>query len=296
MNKKTVLPTILLLLLLLLSSCSLSQLSYSKVTIFGVALDYKDQGRDLNGTINDVMETVSCLKDIYQSKRLQVETHYMIQKGSVIDSSSPDYPTAEHVLNKLKTFNPKKNELFIFIYAGHGKDTGEFILGKNKATATTTTASMNSVFDIINSYGCNSIAIIDCCYSGKMAENNSSVTYDFDKAFKTMFQKKKYNSLCVIAAAEPTEKSYESAVYADHYHGYFTQALLESLGWNHYAGSRNIKTGSNIIEVLGSLSAKKTGTVTTASLFSQIDEKVRALTSFQNSCINMTLLDTVLIP
>ncbi len=296
MNKKTVIPTILLLLLLflLLSSCSLSQLSYSKVTIFGVALDYKDQGRDLNGTINDVMETVSCLKDIYQSKRLQVETHYMIQKGSVITSSSPDYPTAEHVLNKLKTFKPQKNELFIFIYAGHGKDTGEFILGKHGTT--TTTASMNSVFDIINSYGCNSIAIIDCCYSGKMAENNSSVTYDFDKAFKTMFQKKKYNSLCVIAAAQPTEKSYESFIFADHYHGYFTQALLESLGWNHYEGSRNIKTGSKIIEVLGSLSAKKTGTVTTASLYSQIDEKLKALTSFQNSCINMTLLDTVLIP
>ena len=311
--KKIFFIFITLAILFFSSSCSSDILKKNKVYILSVALNYQNTNSStgkLKGTINDVTELTTCLQQIYNSKGANVEVTYMIQEKTDSSFVGKCYPCKDNFINELDNIknNVSKDDTFLFIYSGHGQteDNGVICLTAKDPKSgedyhELEQIKMTEIFDIIDSFPCNSIIIEDCCYSGTLTEKYPEQTNTFSDAFSNMFKKTDFKHISVLAASKNQEQSYEGSISTDYSHGYFTYMLLKCLDWDHSKGQTLITINGEERKLVGSLS-KVPSRTSISEIYSQMlylkneIKEVPSLFSNQNPTFTFGVQDAILIP
>lgn len=268
---KKILMILTLLSLLLIISCELSMEDpkAGDVHYINVGIDYKNNGvtnidvtDNLNGTVNDAKELFDALGAVIGKSKRKADGFLMVQEGnSPANFSDPDYPSLTNVKKYLEELEATDKDLTIFTYSGHGiKETGHLVLAYTGSKyETLDPATLLSWMDAIPG---KKLVILDSCFSGMAVEGSPSSTNtvlnnSISKFFETYHSSGKYEKpdLYVLSASAHTdsyEMDFDPLGDKPHYHGIFTYALLEGLGWNHAnnspdnAGSPPAATGGNI--------------------------------------------------
>ena len=268
---KKILMILTLFSLLLIMSCELSMEDpkAGDVHYINVGIDYKNNGvtnidvtDNLNGTVNDAKELFDALGAVIGKSKRKADGFLMVQEvNSPANFLAPDYPSLTNVKKYLEELEATDKDLTIFTYSGHGiKETGHLVLAYTGSKyETLDPATLLSWMDAIPG---KKLVILDSCFSGMAVEGSPSSTNtvlnnSISKFFETYHSSGKYEKpdLYVLSASAHTdsyEKDFDPLGDKPHYHGIFTYALLEGLGWNHAnnspdnAGSPPAATGGNI--------------------------------------------------
>lgn len=292
------------LALILLSACSLDTLvDKGTLYVLSVALDYKNTAvSDLDGTINDAIEFSECLRANYIYRNIPVEVTYMLQEGESQRRKEKEYPSAENVLNMIETFKGKvkKNDLFIFYYSGHGdvdKENGAFFAaGAESESELYTALYMNEVKEALDSLPCQSVAIIDACYSGNMKPEESAS--EISTAFINAVRGLELRKTVVLAACQRDTLSYVTTIYNEEgeseRHSVMTIELLNALGWRHTRENTLwAESGSKVIRAHGTMGYYRES----MSINELYQEIMSTWTSFsQSPVINNSGIDVSIIP
>lgn len=115
----------------LLFSCSFNKKpSGAKVYVVALGLCYPlMSGNYLSAPVSDVVEFTEFYKSCLDTKGIDYEIYYMLDYGTSIslesDVTSPYYPTTTNLISVLQEINTKctKNDLLVFLYSGHGKES-----------------------------------------------------------------------------------------------------------------------------------------------------------------------------
>ena len=135
---------------------------------------------------------------------------------------------------------------------GNYDGTG-YLAGAKDGETLYTPIDMDSLFHTIDSLGCPAVIIIDACYSGNTADNETPVT-----GWDGLLDGLDLMQTSVLTASQPTELSYVSSTQTEEgeteRHSLFTIGVLQALGWRHssFRGSY-IYIGGQAIWVRGYL-------------------------------------------
>ena len=268
---KKILMILTLFSLLLIISCELSMEApkAGDVHYINVGIDYKNNGvtnidvtDNLNGTVNDAKELFDALGAVIGKSKRKADGFLMVQEGnSPANSLDPDYPSLTNVKKYLEELEATDKDLTIFTYSGHGiKETGHLVLAYTGSKYET--LDPRTLLSWMDAIPGKKLVILDSCFSGMAVEGSPSSTNtvlnnSISKFFETYHSSGKYEKpdLYVLSASAHTdsyEMDFDPLGDKPHYHGIFTYALLEGLGWNHAnnspdnAGSPPAATGGNI--------------------------------------------------
>ncbi|HKL59058.1 MAG TPA: caspase family protein [Sphaerochaeta sp.] len=268
---KKILMILTLFSLLLIISCELSMEApkAGDVHYINVGIDYKNNGvtnidvtDNLNGTVNDAKELFDALGAVIGKSKRKADGFLMVQEGnSPANILYPDYPSLTNVKKYLEELEATDKDLTIFTYSGHGiKETGHLVLAYTGSKYET--LDPRTLLSWMDAIPGKKLVILDSCFSGMAVEGSPSSTNtvlnnSISKFFETYHSSGKYEKpdLYVLSASAHTdsyEKDFDPLGDKPHYHGIFTYALLEGLGWNHAnnspdnAGSPPAATGGNI--------------------------------------------------
>ena len=268
---KKILMILTLFSLLLIISCELSMEApkAGDVHYINVGIDYKNNGvtnidvtDNLNGTVNDAKELFDALGAVIGKSKRKADGFLMVQEGnSPANFLDPDYPSLTNVKKYLEELEATDKDLTIFTYSGHGiKETGHLVLAYTGSKYET--LDPRTLLSWMDAIPGKKLVILDSCFSGMAVEGSPSSTNtvlnnSISKFFETYHSSGKYEKpdLYVLSASAHTdsyEKDFDPLGDKPHYHGIFTYALLEGLGWNHAnnspdnAGSPPAATGGNI--------------------------------------------------
>lgn len=94
-----------------------------KMHILSIGLTYQGTGAStLGGPVNDALETGTAMDKIMNSKSIPRSLSFMIQETGTEDREDINYPTAEHIVNKIGSLKPSSNDLVFVFYSGHGQN------------------------------------------------------------------------------------------------------------------------------------------------------------------------------
>ncbi|WP_321300774.1 caspase family protein [uncultured Sphaerochaeta sp.] len=209
-----------------------------------IALGY--DGTDVNslhGTLPDAIELGKAFTALFAGK--EHKSTLMLQDGS--DSlSDPLLPTKANVTQKIKTLSDTMNEqdILIISYSGHGDVDGSLVLYPPRSDGSILDAndipfedSLLSVKDLYsNLEECKGsiLLLVDSCYSGNFVRE-SETSYSLiernaylQEIYDQYFTEGSYTRPVFILAAT----TYDNTAGETSSHGYFTQALLEGMGWD----------------------------------------------------------------
>jgi hypothetical protein len=268
---KKILMILTLFSLLLIISCELAMEApkAGDVHYINVGIDYKNNGvtnidvtDNLNGTVNDAKELFDALGAVIGKSKRKADGFLMVQEGnSPANFLDPDYPSLTNVKKYLEELEATDKDLTIFTYSGHGiKETGHLVLAYTGSKYET--LDPRTLLSWMDAIPGKKLVILDSCFSGMAVEGSPSSTNtvlnnSISKFFETYHSSGKYEKpdLYVLSASAHTdsyEMDFDPLGDKPHYHGIFTYALLEGLGWNHAnnspdnAGSPPAATGGNI--------------------------------------------------
>lgn len=237
--------------LMILSSCDIDIAAQkdARVHIIAVALDYADTMgvNTLSGTVSDALEVSQCLAQIYESRGVPYTLTRLIQKGENANMNGDGYPSADNIRRTLESLQVTRNDLVIFYYSGHGTtvdiedEMSESLLvtGKTSEDEFYSTFSMWELIDRLEALPCQSLVLIDACYSGNGMDAVDEIREEgFLQGLSQMFQKKDLRNCEVFAACQKGTLSYVDSSFTDEQglsdpHSDFTLSLLEALGWRH---------------------------------------------------------------
>ncbi len=209
-----------------------------------IALGY--DGTDVNslhGTLPDAIELEKAFTALFTGK--EHTSTLMLQDGS--DSlSDPLLPTKANVTQKIKTLSDTMNEqdILIISYSGHGDVDGSLVLYPPRNDGSILDAndipfedSLLSVKDLYsNLEECKGsiLLLVDSCYSGNFVQE-SETSYSLiernaylQEIYDQYFTEGSYTRPVFVLAAT----TYDNTAGETSSHGYFTQALLEGMGWD----------------------------------------------------------------
>ncbi|MGB4405855.1 MAG: caspase family protein [Sphaerochaeta sp.] len=249
---KKILLLLTLTSILFFTSCELllNEPIKGDVYYINVGLDYKNSGLSsdyyLNGTVNDAKELYAALGEVINKTERNKTGTLMIQEGYTVptDITLPsNYPSRENVISRLENLTTitTEDDLTIFTYSGHGDGTaGDLVFATTKVNTgpyDTDTMDAETLLSLMAAIPGKKLIILDSCFSGMFVEDSPSSTNiilnnSIEKFFETYYSSDKYGKpdLFVLTASVNTE-SWEPNV--PHVHGFFTNALLEALGWYH---------------------------------------------------------------
>lgn len=305
-HSKTLCAVILALLLFpLLISCENSY-PEARVRMISIGLDYKNStaASDLNGTINDALEMGAALSGLYARRGVNAEITYMLQEGTEVNWQDELYPTENNIMRMITTADMKPSDLFIFYYSGHGQTTDEgetafLVTAATPENPSYTVLDVDHLYHALDSLPCQSIVILDSCYSGVICDDAydtpSTGMADIASGF---FKTRDYGRVIGLSGSLNTQTSLVSSVQTIEKtferHGLLTIRILDVLGWEH-SDEKTTKTDVNgiLTDVHGQLTGGVKG-LTMDKLYTRIMEKW----SNQNQTPDLTgrLHDIYIIP
>lgn len=163
----------------------------------------------------------------------------------------------ESIVSELEALSSdtKESDLNIFYYAGHGVDAteeeaeylplrGSLVLGKvdlkvkpewrddgNNLSRLMTTEELHELMAVLNG---NSVIIMDSCYSGMVVSSDDAVAEsgDIKTALKSFSVKGGGGrEVFELSASRKDELSYETRENTEVFHGRFSKALVEAMGY-----------------------------------------------------------------
>jgi len=274
---KKILILLTLTSLFFITSCELfmEEPKQGDVYYINVGLDYKNNGiskeaekDNLDGTVNDAKELHKTFKALMLETSRTGHGLLMVQDEKNIPADPLSYPSKDNILTQLSSLKgkAKENDLTIFTYSGHGVEgTGTLVFAtatEDQAPIPSDYMDVSDLLSLMAQIPGKKLVILDSCFSGMAVEGSPSSTNtvlnnSISKFFETYHSSGKYEKpdLYVLSASAHTdsyEKDFDPLGDKPHYHGIFTYALLEGLGWNHAnnspdnAGSPPAATGGNI--------------------------------------------------
>ena len=261
---------VFLLVSALSCSCELAQDAPRQGTMYLVSIGLNYHGTNvnyLNGTLNDEREIRKAFETVCQLSARPFLGYSFVQEGGPLlaeesyrplyayDSvEDPSLPTRDHILNKLSTLSGvlKPEDLTICYYSGHGYDDGSLVVAPAnplgaifKEDGTVDNECLLSVETLLSSLQTlpgAKLLILDSCYCGSFVQecetSISLIEKDayLDDAFGTFFAPGKNPPSVFVLAATTKDNTSKEPKGSTHPHGYFTQALLQGLGWKEETG------------------------------------------------------------
>ncbi len=255
-----------------LFSIELSQLEDYKTPKFHVLMianqDYKGQDLDLKYTINDIEVYKTIFRRLYKVPLNRISSYKNVELYDFIS-----------IINEFKS-RVKKDELIVFIYAGHGNNNGMPIFADRK------TIKPKLFYDFFNSFKNDTVIIMDSCYSGaEEGGNNILISDNSDNAYKQVGlsnnnkevkERLRYRSNIIrvyssLAHQQSREANYKQIKGMQSHLG-STYKFLEGLGYN--------GVGNGMFSII------------LAAFFSELDPNKNAY-SFEdlNSHVNLKISD-----
>jgi len=270
--RKTILLILITILLISLCSCELSmeQPKQGNVHILVYGNDYHYGSGALNCTVKDAVNVGMALSKLCEKQSVSYHAKYIYGLDSSYDSEIDKLPNSERSHNlsaayllqsiqNLKTEAQEGDMTFIF-FSGHGNsdytdknhmvdygtDTskgGVFVARKTESSTENVNILVSLLREMIEAIPGAKIVFADFCFSGTLVQPGyvsvSGYEYnsmDATKLFSLKSEICESSSSFYLSASRYYEKSWEKDK-----HGYFTQALLDALGWDEK--SRTIKIG-----------------------------------------------------
>lgn len=251
---------LLLLYLLLMIGCELCYPSPSRGKVYhlGIGLNYAGTDvRLLKGTLNDAREQQKAFSALYKERSFT--SVMLLQEGLLLPDGSMGYdsaakanlPTKERVLFSLASLGEGMNQedLLVITYSGHGHTDGSWVLAPSHDDGKIFTdtgdldvgvlLSVQEISVILEKAKGKVLLLIDSCYAGAFVPESEtslsliSETPDFlHTLYATYFGKPGRKSPLTVVAATTKDNTSKEPQYGSPIHGYFTQALLEGLGWD----------------------------------------------------------------
>jgi len=240
---------LILLLLSLLLGCELvnEPPKEGKTHHLAIALNYVGTNvgpqNVLNGTVPDAIELEKAFDALFAGNE-HVST-LMLQDGS--DSLSDILlPTKDHVLERIELLSEamEEQDILIISYSGHGMEDGSLLLAPpridgsifdtNGNIISDTLLSVEELYESLESCKGSVLLLMDSCYSGNFVQE-SETSYSLierntylQEVYEQYFTEGEYTHPVFVLAAT----TYDNTAGETSSHGYFTQALLEGLGWD----------------------------------------------------------------
>ncbi len=231
--------TFMFILLLLLSfiSCELFYPTQPDVDIYGlfVGLDYDSNpktGNYLSGTINDAKEMTAAFYTLADTYGTSFKGYLALQEGTSRNYDNLLYPSRKNLLERIADIGELMDEddLFIFYYAGHGREEsnaaslyhGALVTAPEDNSQSNTYLTMSDLSGALSALPGVKVILLDSCFSGAHV-----APYPLDETIDSP----RYDpSLFYLTAAMEDQLSYEPSGLNNH--GYFTYNFLNYLGWN----------------------------------------------------------------
>ncbi|MGH0053742.1 MAG: caspase family protein, partial [Sphaerochaetaceae bacterium] len=214
-----------------------------------VALNYEDTNvSNLHGTLHDARELEKAFEALFWGK--EHSSTIMLQDGSD-DLSDPLYPTKNHVLENIASFcgAMEAQDILIISYSGHGWKDGSWVLAppRNDGEILDTNdqafpdclLSVEELYEALLPCKGSVLLLIDSCYAGNFVlEGETSFSLIEESAYlhevyNQYFTEGSYTpSVFVLAATTEDYTAKEPLYLGEPIHGYFTQAILDGLGWD----------------------------------------------------------------
>lgn len=197
----------------------------------------------LDGTLPDAIELEKAFDALFQGE--EHTSTLMLQDGSD-DLNDPLLPTKTHVIEQIESLSDTMNEqdILIISYSGHGMEDGSLVLypPRNDGSIFSPSSSMYTdvlltvaeLYDALDSAKGNVLLLMDSCYSGNFVQE-SETSYSLierdtyvQEIYDQYFTEGSYTRPVFVLAAT----TYDNTAGETSSHGYFTQALLEGMGWD----------------------------------------------------------------
>ncbi|MBJ2355557.1 caspase family protein [Sphaerochaeta sp. S2] len=197
----------------------------------------------LDGTLPDAIELEKAFDALFAGK--EHTSTLMLQDGS--DSlSDPLLPTKTHVIERIESLSDAMDvqDILIISYSGHGMEDGSLVLypPRDDGSIFSTSGSMYTdvlltvaeLYDALDSAKGSVLLLLDSCYSGNFVQK-SETSYSLiernaylQEIYDQYFTEGSYTRPVFVLAAT----TYDNTAGETSSHGYFTQALLEGMGWD----------------------------------------------------------------
>lgn len=272
--RKSILLILFAIILITLCSCELSmeQPKQGKVHILVYGNDYwYNPSTHLNATVNDAVNVGMALSKLCELQQIPYHAQFIYGLDSSYDSEIDSLPNCErsHDLSYgylMESFQnlaatAQEGDMTFIFFSGHGRsdypdknhmadygaDTaskGYFVVRSEPLSGASTEVPVSILIEKIEAIPGAKIVLSDFCFSGAFVQAGyASITgYEYNsmdatKLFTLRSKICESSSSFYLSASRYYEKSWEKGK-----HGYFTQALLDALGWDE--DSRTIrKTG-----------------------------------------------------
>ena len=271
--RKSILLILSAIILISLCSCELSMEppKQGKVHILVYGNDYWYMpSSHLNATVNDAVNVGMTLSMLCVKQQIPYHAQYIYGLDTSYDSEIDRLPNCErsHDLSKAHLMESLQNlttaaedgDMTFIFFSGHGRsdypdknhmanygaDTaskGYFVVRSTSTSSTNIEVPVSTFIEKIDAIPGAKIVFSDFCFSGAFVQADYvSVTgYEFNsmdatKLFSLRSRICESSSSFYLSASRYYEKSWEKGK-----HGYFTQSLLDALGWDE--SSRTIRTG-----------------------------------------------------
>ena len=172
--------------------------------------------------------------DLAEAFKKQTEL-FDIQKVIVLTDDKATRANIRAELSKLKKLITP-NDLFIFIFSGHGLNESLVTHDFNISDRTATSLQRTDLAELISDFNCNYMLLIDACHSGSFAkgldiQGGKDIDFDFnkeqiianEKLLRALNASDKAN--IVIGSSSSSERSGECVACQN---GYFTQSILDA--------------------------------------------------------------------
>ncbi len=227
---------------ILLCSCELTPIAQGRVYHIGIALSYQESGvQPLRAPCNDLCCLSSAL-DRWYADHSVAHTLLGDDTSIPIDHRATKEATIAALTNHVSLLTSE--DLLFISYSGHGLSDGSWVLAssdsevpiytKEQGVDPAVLLSTDELYTLLQPVEAATLIIADCCYSGALTgpTQPNEIALRIKAAYRRYFQEEEYRPQIFVLTSTTEDHICSEPIAGMHTHGYFTEALLRSLGWD----------------------------------------------------------------
>lgn len=227
---------------ILLCSCELTPIARGRVYHIGIALSYQGSGvQPLRAPLNDLCCLTSALDGWYTENSV-AHTLLSDDPSIPIDARATKEATVAALVQHAALATSE--DLLFISYSGHGLSDGSWVLASPNAEIPIYTKeggvdpavllSTEELYTLLQGVEAATLIVADCCYSGALIgpTQPNEITQRIKAAYRRYFQEEGYWPQIFVLTSTTEDHICSEPIAGVHTHGYFTEALLRSLGWD----------------------------------------------------------------